>query len=208
MDPVLHKKDCRIGVDVLSLKMKMNHRICHWLALFLLLFAGTTACSTPQTRFYKHYTNYDGEINQHTRLINAPPEVIFSLLTNPEEFTALAPKFTRVSFDTPPPYQVGTRLKININHLLKFTWHTQVRELVPNRKARLEFLDGLFAGGTEIWELEPQGEATRVIQTIIVSPKGFPKAFIWNLKARNRHNQMAEKFLDNLRARAESMENS
>lgn len=208
MDPVLHKNDCSVGVDVLSRKMKMNHRICHWIALSLLLFAGTTACSTPQTRFYKHYMNYDGEINQHTRLINAPPEVIFSLLTNPDEFTALAPKFTMVSFDTPPPYKVGTRLKININHLLKFTWHTQVRELVPNRKARLEFLDGLFAGGTEIWELEPEGDATRVIQTIIVSPKGFSKTFIWNLKARNRHNQMTEKFLDNLRARAESMENS
>jgi hypothetical protein len=78
--------------------------------------------------------------------------------------------------------------------------------LIPNRKTRLEFLDGLFAGGTEIWELEPEGEATRVIQTIIVSPKGFANAFIWNLKARNRHNEMTEKFLENLRSRAESME--
>ncbi|MEJ2040057.1 MAG: SRPBCC family protein [Desulfosarcinaceae bacterium] len=177
------------------------------LALVLLLLTGPTGCTAPQSRIYKRYAHYDGEINQHMRLIQAPPDVIFNLITNPEEFTAMVPAFTSVSFDTPPPYQVGTRLKIRINHLLKFTWHTQVREMIPNRKTRLEFLDGLFEGGTEIWELQPEGRGTRVIQTIIVSPKSLPFAVIWSLKARNRHNEMTEKFLDNLQARAESIEN-
>jgi ligand-binding SRPBCC domain-containing protein len=186
----------------------MKRLICFCILLLSSFLLGLTGCSTPQNNFYKDYPGYDGELNQHMRIIDAPPEVIFDLLTDPQQFTALAPKYTIVTFDTPPPYQVGTRLKIKIDHLLKFTWHTQVREMVPNKMTRLEFLDGLFKGGTEIWELEFKEGYTRVIQTIIVAPQDFFGSFIWNFKARTRHNKMAEKFLDNLKAKAESVETS
>jgi uncharacterized protein YndB with AHSA1/START domain len=172
------------------------------------MVVGLTSCSTAQTHFYKRYTGFPGEINQHMRVIHAPVEKIFNILTDPEAFSALAPAFTYVSFETPPPYREGTRLKIKIDHLLEFTWHTLVKEVIPNKRTRLEFLDGLFQGGTEIWELEPEAQGTRVIQTIIVDPPGLIGSLVWNLKARQRHNAMAEKFLDNLQAEAETTEKS
>jgi ligand-binding SRPBCC domain-containing protein len=178
------------------------------LILWLMMVMGLTACSSAQTHFYKRYNGFPGEINQHTRIIHAPVEKIFNILTDPEAFTALAPDFTHVSFETPPPYRKGTRLKIKIDHLLKFTWHTQVKEVIPYKMTRLEFLDGLFQGGSEIWEFETEDQGTRVIQTIIVDPPGLIGSLVWNLKARQRHNAMAEKFLDNLQMEAETTEKS
>jgi ribosome-associated toxin RatA of RatAB toxin-antitoxin module len=168
-----------------------------WAALWLV------GCSTPQTALYKTYPHYHGEANQHKRLIAAPPGQIFGILTNQSTFTQLVPEYTCVTFDT-DTYGIGTRLTVKIDHLLKFTWHTQVKEVIPNKRIRLEFLDGLFKGGAEIWELEPQDGNTLVLQTIVVKPRGWIRQFIWNFKARNRHNAMTEKFLDDLKVMAES----
>lgn len=175
-------------------------RIGLWLTWATLWLAG---CSTPQTAFVKTYPQYHGETNQHKRLIAAPPDQIFGILTSQCAFTQLVPEYTYVTFDT-DTYGIGTRLTVKIDHLLKFTWHTQVKEVVPNQRIRLEFLDGLFKGGAEIWELEPREGKTLVMQTIVVEPRGWIRRFIWNFKARNRHNAMTEKFLDGLKAMAES----
>lgn len=162
-----------------------------------------TACSAPQSQFHKTYDNIPGEPNQHVRLIDASPERIFKILTHQESFTALVPEYAAVTFDS-ETYSVGTRLTTHINHLLEFTWHSQVQEIVPNQKIRLEFMDGLFMGGAEIWEMQPHAEKTLVMQTIVVAPRGWIRKFIWNLKARRRHNIMVEKFLDSLKEMAET----
>jgi ribosome-associated toxin RatA of RatAB toxin-antitoxin module len=167
-----------------------------WAALWLV------GCSTPQTAFYKTYPQYHGETNQHKRLIAAPPDQIFDILTSQSTFVQLVPEYTHVTFDT-DNYGVGTRLTVKIDHLLKFMWHTRVKEVVPNKRIRLEFLDGLFKGGAEIWELEPQEGKTLVLQTIVVEPRGWIRQFIWNFKARERHDAMVKKFLDGLKAMAE-----
>jgi RNA binding exosome subunit len=60
-------------------------------------------------------------------------------------------------------------------------------------------LDGFFAGGTEIWELETLGEETQVTHTIIVQPKGFFGNLVWTLKMRIKHDKMVEAVLDNLK---------
>jgi ribosome-associated toxin RatA of RatAB toxin-antitoxin module len=167
-----------------------------WAALWLV------GCSTAQTSFYKTYPQYHGETNQHKRLITAPADQIYDILTSPSAFSQLVPEYTYVTFDA-ETYGVGTRLTVQIDHLLKFTWHTQVKEVVPNKRIRMEFLDGLFKGGAEIWELEPQEGKTLVLQTIVVEPRGWIRQFIWNFKARDRHDAMIENFLDGLQVMAE-----
>jgi SAM-dependent methyltransferase/uncharacterized protein YndB with AHSA1/START domain len=141
-----------------------------------------------------------GEYNRHERWIAAPPARIFAILSDPAAFTRLIPPYTRVTFDRACPYRPGVRLTIHIDHLLKFTWHSEVRQVEPNRRIELEFLDGLFQGGTEIWELKPEGTGTRVMHTIIVSPRGRVRRLIWRLKGRERHDALVEQFLDNLKA--------
>jgi uncharacterized protein YndB with AHSA1/START domain len=147
-----------------------------------------------------------GEHNRHERWIAAPAERIYQILTDPEAFTRLIPDYTRVTFDTSSAYRPGMRLTTHIDQLLKFTWHSVVRRIEPDRRIELEFLDGLFQGGTEIWELKPEGTGTRVIHTIIVAPRGWVRRLIWNLKGRARHDALAEQFLQNLKVAVDSHE--
>jgi len=146
-----------------------------------------------------------GERNRHARWIAVPPERIYAILTDSEAFTRLIPPYTRVAFDTPPPYRPGTRLTIHIDHLIKLTWHSQVRRIELNRRIELEFLDGLFQGGTEIWELKPEKSGTWVTHSIIVAPRGFLR-LIWNWKGRARHDVLAEQLLDRLKETLEADE--
>ena len=109
-----------------------------------------------------------------------------------------------VTHVSPPPYQVGTQLRTNVDHIFRLEWNTRVEEIIPNTKIRLLFLDGFFAGGTEIWELGDEGEYTRVSHTIVVQRKGFLKKLAWILKVRRKHEKMVETFLDNLKRVSET----
>lgn len=169
-----------------------------------LLFSFLMGCSTPYVVTSDKYSQYTGEINQHTRLIRAQRSRIFRMLTHEETFKTICPQGTIVTHEPPLPYQVGTNVNTFIDHIFKLKWRSQVVELIPDEKIQLQFLDGFFAGGTEIWELEPENGFTRATHTIIIRPQGFIKKLIWNLKVRRKHDRMVEALLDNLKRMAET----
>ena len=168
---------------------------------FLLLLTG---CSSKHNHTFDKYAAYEGEINQHTRLIHAEPHRIFHILTHQDSFNSICPKGTIVIFEPMSSYQVGTFVNTKIDHIFKLVWRSQVVEINQDKKIRLQFLSGFFAGGTEIWELEPENEFTRTTHTIIVKPQGFLKKMAWNIKVRRKHDRMVEAFLDNLKRVAET----
>ena len=175
--------------------------ICPGTLLFLSLFG----CSTQYIIKSPEYTMYRGEINQHTRLISAKRKRIFQIITQEQAFREICPKGTIVIHESPPPYRVGTVIKTRIVHIFELDWTSRVEELIPDRKIRIQFLDGFFAGGTEIWELESVGEYTRVTHTIAVQPEGFLRKWAWILKVRLKHNKMVEALLDNLEKASERL---
>jgi len=150
------------------------------------------------------YAPFEGELSQHSRVIRADRDHVFRIITDSEIFKNLCPKGTVVTFVTPGSYRVGTLINTKIEHLFRLEWITRVEEVVPGEKTRLRFLDGFFAGGTEIWEFEVLDTGTRVTQTIIVRPRGILRKMAWYLKVRTRHDVMVEKFLDNLKQFAET----
>ncbi|MBW1723280.1 MAG: SRPBCC family protein [Deltaproteobacteria bacterium] len=170
--------------------------------MFVFLLQGCASRYTVQPT--PRYASIQGEFNRHSRVVRAGKERIFRMLTHGELFGALCPKGTIVTFLTPGPYGVGTLIHTRIEHLFHLEWHSRVEEVVPEERIRLRFLDGFFAGGVEIWELEPAGDGTRVTQTIIVEPRGLLRKAAWLLKVRNRHDVMVEKFLDRLKEYAEN----
>lgn len=161
-------------------------------------------CSTKHIATSAKYSQYEGEINQHTRLIQAETHRIFHILTHQDTFNAICPQGTIVTHDPLQPLQPGTFVNTKIDHIFKLAWRSQVVEMIPYKKIRLQFLDGFFAGGTEIWELEPENEFTRTSHTIIVRPQGFLKKLAWNLKVKRKHNKMTEAVLDNLKRVSET----
>ena len=171
----------------------------------LLLFVSLYGCSTKYIITSPQYNQYEGEINQHTRLIRAEKNRIFQILTQEEAFKEISPKGIIVTHESPPPYRVGTLIKTKIVHIVKLDWNSRVEEVIPDRKIRLQFLNGFFTGGTEIWELDSVNEYTRVAHTIIVQPKGFFKNLAWILKVRRKHDTIVEALLDNLKKVSETL---
>ena len=171
----------------------------------ILLFLPLHGCSTKYIITSPKYSKYDGEIIQHSRLIHAERSRIFQILTQEKTFKEICPKGTIVTHKSPPPYRVGTIIKTRIAHIFELDWDSRVEEVIPDRKTRIQFLDGFFTGGTEIWELDSVCEYTRVTHTIIVQPKGFIRKLAWILKVRLKHNKMVEDLLDNLKKVSETL---
>jgi hypothetical protein len=179
---------------------KINKFHLIFILLFILCFFG---CSSKYTVPSSKRPQYDGEINQHVRLIMADKQRVFHILTDEKSFRAICPKGTIVTHESAPPYQVGSRINTKIDHIFNLRWRSQVMEVVPDERIRLQFVDGFFAGGTEIWELKRIGEFTQTTHTIIVRVNGFLKKLAWGLKVRRKHDTMVEIFLDNLKSLAE-----
>jgi hypothetical protein len=171
----------------------------------ILLFLILPGCSVKYSIESPRYAEYKGEINQHARLIRAEKSRIFQILTQEVTFKKICPEGTIVTHESPPPFRVGTVLKTRIEHIFELEWSSQVQEVIPDSKIRLQFLDGFFAGGTEIWELEGDGEYTKVTHTIIVQPRGILKKAAWVLKVRLKHDRMTEALLDNLKRASETL---
>lgn len=144
-----------------------------------------------------------GEYNRHTRLVQAPADQIFAIVTNEAGFRSICPTGTVYAYVSAPPFGPGTTVRMFIDHIFKLTWHSRVLEVIPATRIRLTFLDGFFAGGTEIWDFTPEGPATRVTHTIVVQPEGLLRTIAWNLKVRLKHDIMVEQMLDNLKQAAE-----
>ena len=174
---------------------------------FIFLLFLLTGCSSKHNHTLDKYCQFEGEINQHSRLIQAESHRIFDILTHQDTFNGICPKGTIVTFEPMLPYQVGTFVNTKIDHIFKLLWRSQVIEINQYKKIRLQFLSGFFAGGIEIWELEPKNEFTRTTHTIIVQPQGFLKKLVWNLKVRRKHDKMVEAVLDNLKQEAETEKN-
>lgn len=169
--------------------------------LILLLFAG---CSSRYTVPRPESLSYEGEINRHSRLIRADSGRVFQILTDEDRFETICPPGTVVTHEPPKPFQAGTVVSTRIDHIFKLRWRSQVTEVVPGKKIRQQFLDGFFAGGTELWELDTEKGFTRTTHTIIVQPRGLLRQLAWKLKVRRKHDTMVEAFLDNLKRVAES----
>jgi ribosome-associated toxin RatA of RatAB toxin-antitoxin module len=176
-------------------------QISFGMAVLMFLLGG---CSSRYTVVSPKYDAYPGEINQHVRMIHAAPRAIFEILTRAEGMSALCPQGTIVTYLSPPPYEVGDLVETRVAHIFKLKWVSRVEAVEPYRRIRLKFQSGFFAGGTEIWEFEADGQNTRVSHTIIVTPKGVIKRVAWLSKVRRKHDKMVELFLDNLKNLAEN----
>ncbi len=174
--------------------------IIHFLFLLLLL----TGCTSQYTVLPSKEAVYSGEANRHARWIQADSQQIFQLLTSPQGMRSLCPDGIVVSYLSPTPYAEGDLVETRIEHIFKLKWVSQVEQVVTNQLIQLTFQSGFFSGGTELWELYPENNGTRVSHSIFVEPRGFFKRLAWMTKVRHKHDKMVELFLDNLKRTAES----
>jgi ribosome-associated toxin RatA of RatAB toxin-antitoxin module len=164
-----------------------------------------SACAKHTIPARLQYLHYEGQVNEHHIMIQAPPERIFAILTDEDRFPGLVPcDRIRVSCVTQRPYRVGTLIRTQTGFKIKISWLSKVVDLAPPRRITLQFQDGIFRGGYEVWELEPVGDQTMVSHTILYKLSNFMYRLLWSVKnVEEKHNSLVENTLHNLRRTAE-----
>ncbi len=172
-----------------------------WILLFL-----CAACAKPMVPTRLDYLHYNGRVNEHRIAIQASPDRIFAILTDGDQFPHLVPgDRIRVTKITPEPYGVGTQIRTQTGYRIKLSWTSSVVDLQPGRRITLQFQNGIFNGGYEIWELQPMGDQTLVSHTILFNLSNFIYRVLWVVKnVEEKHNTLVEGTLCNLKQAAES----
>jgi ribosome-associated toxin RatA of RatAB toxin-antitoxin module len=165
-----------------------------------------TGCATPPSFPERlEFLNYQGQVNAHYTLIQAPPSRVFHVLTDFDRFITLIPS-DRVQLRkiTPGPYQVGTAIRAETIYKIRLTWDSQVVQINKDRLLVLQFQNGPFQGGYEVWELKAKGSCTRVSHTLVYNISNFFYRLVWLLKqGEKRHNNLTEVTLLNLKRECE-----
>lgn len=163
-------------------------------------------CATPPPVPERlEFLNYQGQVNEHHTLIKASPSQVFAVLTDFDRFVRLIPNDrVELSKVTPGPYQVGTTIRAETMYKIKLSWESKVVNLEEGRLLVLQFQNGPFRGGYEVWELRPQGSCTRVSHTFVYDISNFLYRLIWVFKrGEKKHNTLTEVTLLNLKRECE-----
>lgn len=173
--------------------------------LALLIFTLTGCATSPPVPERLEFLNYQGQVNEHHTLIQAPPSRVFHVLIDFDSFVTLIPsdrvQLTKVS---PGAYRVGTTIRAETNYKIKLSWDSQVVQIQEDRLLVLQFQNGPFRGGYEVWELQGNGSCTRVSHTLVYNISNFFYRLVWLLKrGEKRHNILTEVTLLNLKRECE-----
>jgi len=172
--------------------------------LSLLLF--TQGCNKHVVPEQYRYLNFAGRVNQHTKVIKAKPETIFNMITDIDTFKTLYPTgFIKVRQAPSDSLTIGTLRTTQTKYIVTLNWDSKVIELIENKKIVLQFLNGIFQNGYEIWELEACDDYTEVSHTVLYNIHGLFYSLVWSLKkGENRHDYLVEETLNSLKRKAEA----
>lgn len=175
------------------------------LVVGLTLFAFLGCAAPPPVPERLDFLDFQGYVNEHQVVIQADSSQVFAVLTDFDRFVALIPADrVQLSKVTPGPYEVGTVLRVETKYKIKLQWDSQVVRVQKDRLLVLQFQDGPFRGGYEVWELNPQGNSTKVSHTLVYNISNFLDRLIWVLKrGEKKHNNLTEETLQNLKRECE-----
>jgi ribosome-associated toxin RatA of RatAB toxin-antitoxin module len=176
-------------------------------SIFILAVAALllSDCATPPVPERLEFLNYQGQVNEHHIIIQAPPSRVFDVLTDFDRFVTLIPSNrVRLKKMTPGPYQVGTTIRAETTYKIKLIWDSQVEQIQKDRLLVLQFQNGPFKGGYEVWELKTTGSCTRMSHTLVYNISNSFYRLVWLMKrGERRHNILTEVTLLNLKRECE-----
>ncbi len=105
------------------------------------------------------------------RLIQAPLELVFEIISVPERFTEAVPQIRQIEYLTEQTSGAGTRfLETRAAGKGEHTLEMEVRQLVPNESIRIVS----EAGGTlwdSVFSVSPEGEQVRLTLKMDATPR-------------------------------------
>jgi uncharacterized protein YndB with AHSA1/START domain len=145
------------------------------------------------------------DIESVERVISAPPEAIFALLADPSRHCEIDGSETVRDAKGPPArVKLGDEFGMAMKRGIPYSTHNVVVEFEDNRRIAWEHSSdgvlGKILGAGALWryELEPEGDATRVRETWDISRVRYFRPLLRLERARKDTRQSMEKTLEKI----------
>lgn len=140
-------------------------------------------------------------MNQHRIIIQREPEEIYNVLTNFEQFSHWIPvEEIRIEKKERGPLRIGSTLHFKLKFRIEPEWDTEVILLERPSRIAYRFINGIFEGGMELWELRKRDHGTEVIHTLYYKIKRWIYKIGWTLLGgEKKHNELTETALHRLK---------
>lgn len=149
---------------------------------------------------------YRGRVSRHQTLIKREPEGIYNVLTDPDRLKQWAP-FEEITVEkiTAGEFGIGTRLHFKLQFKIEPEWDSEVIHLEKNRQIVYQFLNGIFDGGMEVWDLKKTESGTEVTHTLVYKIDRWTYKIGWYLLGGvKKHDELTETALHRLKSLLES----
>ena len=145
---------------------------------------------------------YRGKVNQHRTLIKKEPREIYNILIDPNQLKQWTPlEQILVEKITPGDLGVGTRIHFRLQFRIQPEWDSEVIHLEKDQQIVYRFLNGIFEGGIEIWDLKKRESETEVTHTLLYQVNRWIYKIGWYfLGGERRHNELTELALYRLKS--------
>jgi len=144
---------------------------------------------------------YAGRVNCHTVTIKAQPHDVYQVLVDPREMQRWCPQDKiLVEKITPGDLGPGTKMRYRLNYRINPTWHSVVVDMEEDSQIINRFVDGIFDGGVEIWQIREVEEGAELSHTLIYRINGLIFKIGWALLGgKAKHDELTEEALGNLK---------
>jgi uncharacterized protein YndB with AHSA1/START domain len=145
---------------------------------------------------------YKGRVNQHHALIKKEPEEVYRILVDPEQIKRWCPmEQISVKIVTPGEFRVGTGFHFKLRFRIQPEWDSEVIHLERSRQIVSQFLNGIFEGGIEIWDLKKVESGTEVTHTLVYQIRRWIYKVGWFLLGgEKKHDELTELALFRLKS--------
>lgn len=150
--------------------------------------------SGSEITYHIDQKTYRGRVNKHQTLIKKEPEEVYRILVDPEQIKWWCP-FEQISVErmTPGEFSVGTKSHFKLLFRIQPEWNSEVIHLEMNRQIVSRFLNGIFEGGIEIWDLKKRESGTEVIHTLVYKINRWIYKVGWFLLGgEKKHDELTE----------------
>jgi uncharacterized protein YndB with AHSA1/START domain len=186
--------------------MNLSERIGRFLSDVLFLMGGgeNSRSSTIGARVY------EGRVNRHVVTIKADPSQVYRALVDFSEMQRWCPR-EKITVEkiTAGKLGPGTRMRYRLNYRINPIWHSIVVDMEENRRIINRFVDGIFEGSVEVWQLEEVERETELSHTLIYRINKLILRLGWIfLGGQAKHNELTEEALHNLKTMVEGKSRS
>jgi hypothetical protein len=102
---------------------------------------------------------------------------------------------------TPGEFRIGTRLHFKLQFRIQPEWDSEVIFLRKPEQLVYQFLNGIFKGGVEIWNLKKKETGTEVTHTLLYQIHRWVYKMGWFLLGgEKKHNELTELALSRLKS--------